>query len=131
MYHINELAEANCKTNNIREYYEVIGDITFKTLTEKKSFYRKVITVNEPNIIFEPAQSFLSLNINRHIKVMQKKGNGLNLPSSMIAEFYSGGLISLAKWWITTESNISQEKLNNLITILLSSFLTVTDNVEK
>lgn len=130
MYHINELAEQECKTDSIREYYKVIGDITFRLLTKNKSFYRKIIVLNEQNLLFDPAQSFLSLNINRHIKTMAKKENGLKLPSSMISEFYSGGIISLAKWWITTESSISQEKLNNLITVLLSSFLTVTDNAE-
>ena len=130
MFRINEVTVSKCRTNDIGEYYRVIGDLVFKILTEHKSDFRKLFKHNDVNLIFEPAQSYLSFNINRHIKTIKKTGSGLDLPSSLISEFYSGGIISLAKWWIFTDYYVSPDKLEELIFIILRSFLAVTDYSE-
>ena len=130
MYRINTISVEKCKTNDLEEYYKVIGDVTFTILTEHKMDLKRLFQNNDINLIFEPAQSYLSFNINRHIKKIKKTGKGLDLPSSLIAEFYSGGIISLAKWWIFTDVYVSHDKLKELIFILLSSFLAVTDYSE-
>lgn len=121
------MAVERCKTNDIGEYYKVISDVTFTILTEYKQDLKRLFSYNEISLFFEPAQSYLSFNINRHIKQIKKSGKGVDLPSSLIAEFYSGGIISLAKWWIFTDIFVSQDKFKELIYILLSSFLAVTD----
>lgn len=127
MFRMNEMAVERCKTNDIGEYYKVISDVTFTILTEYKQDLKRLFSYNEISLFFEPAQSYLSFNINRHIKQIKKSGKGVDLPSSLIAEFYSGGIISLAKWWIFTDIFVSQDKFKELIYILLSSFLAVTD----
>ena len=130
MFKMNEMAVEKCKTNDLEEYYRVISDVTFSILSEHKHNFRKLFENNEIDLIFEPAQSYLSFNINRHLKKIKKSGKGVDLPISLIAEFYSGGIISLAKWWIFSDIYVSQDKFNDLIYILLSSFLAVTDYSE-
>ena len=130
MFNINIQTVNLCKTDTIEEYYKTIGSLTFKILTENKLNLRKLFDHNEINLIFEPAQSYLSFNINRHIKNIKKTGHGIDLPSSLIAEFYSGGIISLAKWWIFTDTVVPEDKLRDLIFIILRSFLDVTDYAE-
>ena len=126
MFKVNQEAIELCKTDSVKEYYEVIGDLTFNLLTKNKERYRTILSHNDVNLFIEPAQSFLSLNISRHIKELKVTSTTLDLPSSLISEFYSGGIISLAKWWVFTDLYVPHEKLMKLINILLESFLQVT-----
>ncbi|NCA66934.1 MAG: TetR family transcriptional regulator [Clostridia bacterium] len=115
-----ELEPAEDKYFTSNEYYSALLSNAADFCIENKIFLRKVSKLNNNNVFISELQNHIATLILAHIRDKNKKKHLLRIPAEIVAEYYSGALIAMLKWWINCEENWSKDDLLKGADILLN-----------
>lgn len=85
--------------------------------TYKKRILNLIADENE-NLLFEPVHTFLYLNSYKKIKMIKKMRPKLKTSTEMLAEFFTGGIVSITKWLLTKNNMSKNEVLDNIKSLI-------------
>ena len=77
-------------------------------MKENKSKLKTLITKADESIVFNQVHAIIKNNIVKKVGRLPAKKE---VPLEMLAEFFTGGVIQLLKWWLTSDANIDSEDL--------------------
>ena len=89
-------------------YYNDIFDVSLSFIKENKSKLKTLITKADESIVFNQVHAIIKNNIVKKVGRLPAKKE---VPLEMLAEFFTGGVIQLLKWWLTSDANIDSEDL--------------------
>ena len=89
-------------------YYNDIFDVSLSFIKENKSTLKTLITKADESIVFNQVHAIIKNNIVKKVGRLPAKKE---VPLEMLAEFFTGGVIQLLKWWLTSDANIDSEDL--------------------
>lgn len=107
------------KYSSSREFYKGLIDNLLEFLGANKLFFRNILNNNYGSGIITVFHNSAIKHILDLIEKEGKTNKNFNVPSIVIAEFYSGAVTSTILWWLKTNSNISEKDLCNYIVSLI------------
>lgn len=97
-------------------FYSLALDHIIDHLFEKQNTYRSILHNNGyEGSIAQIFESYISAQLMHSFSLFQK--NGLShpggIPYEVLSRFYTGGFLSLASWWLSSQQEISREQFKS------------------
>lgn len=89
-------------------YYNDMFDVSLGFIYENRARIKTLITKADESIVFNQVHAIIKNNIVKKVGRLPAKKE---VPLEMLAEFFTGGVIQLLKWWLTSDANIDSEDL--------------------
>lgn len=124
-YCINEIEKEimgnplNSSYSSLEEFYTNMIMKLLNYVDNNKKLFHSILTKNN-DTGFSKILSHACISYIKEM-LLKEEENGINhnIPIEIIAEFYSGAVISTISWWIKTKSKLSKEQLCEYIICLI------------
>ncbi|MGN1330103.1 MAG: TetR/AcrR family transcriptional regulator C-terminal domain-containing protein [Clostridia bacterium] len=107
------------KYSSSREFYKALVMNLLEYLGSNKLFFRNMLNNNYGAGIITVFHNSAIKYITDLIEKESNSGKIFNVPSVVMAEFYSGAVTSTIMWWLKTNSKISEKVLCDQIISLI------------
>ncbi len=104
-------------------YYHDVLDVIMTYLTAQRKHLKTIITKADSSLVFDKVHAILIDNIVRKVGKLPVKDHPV--PVEILAEFFSGGVIQLVKWWILGEGGYTADEIKTQLTKIID--LTILD----
>lgn len=115
----NLITELN-KNNNIKnskEYYIEIIKLLLNYIDDRRETYFKIMINNKNSITMDIFYDAINKDIIRQIE--EKNDHDKHIPSSIISQFYLGGVFNIFIEWIKFSNKYSKENIVNYLDLLI------------
>lgn len=110
-----ENAPKDLTKDNAKQFYMDMLSNIMKFVESKKSIFRNVNDNNGSQLIVLMLTEAVSELLENRIHIRLDEGNTFSSPAPMLARFYSGGLVSLLRWWVLEGDNYSTSDIEAFI----------------
>jgi len=117
---LNQKSLVNQKSNHPKDYYMSILREFLNYLSVNKKLALLVIVRSESNSFMTIIHKLVVEGIICKLEDNKKLGIIQNVPIPIIAEFHTGALIALARWWIQNDMPIEQEELIKYVDLMIN-----------
>lgn len=100
-------------------YYGDVLDVAMNFLTVHRKRVRTIITKADCSLVFDKVHEMLVNNIVGKVGKLSPREDVENIPVQLLAQFFSGGVIQLVKWWLLDESKFAAEDIKYQLTRLV------------
>lgn len=85
------------------------------THVKRNQLLHKVMTrKSKENPILEQGTAFLYANTKAQLQQLVEEGQKPSVPIAVLAQFLTGGLMALIRWWVANDVAYSPEEMNDL-----------------
>ena len=102
-----------------RSFYTSLISNVLDYLGSNKPFFRSLIQNNYSTGIFTVVHNYTIKQVTLLFEKQIKSGLKFDVPTSVMAEFYSGAVTSTIIWWLQSNSKISENDLKKYMVSLL------------
>lgn len=97
---------------------ETSGNISFAKMffhiQQNQPLHKALFTHHKENIVVEKGTNYLYAILKAQLIRLAKNGQEPKVPIPLLAQYLTGGLMSLIKWWIENDISYSAEEMDNL-----------------
>ena len=114
---VGEISMANI--DSPRSFYTKLISNVLDYLESNKLFFRSIIQHNNSTGIFTVIHNYTIKQLKNLFEVQEQNGIKIDVPISVIAEFYSGAVTSTIIWWLQSNSKVTKKDLEKYIVNLV------------
>ena len=105
--------------NSTKEFYSNLIMSLLNYIGSNKVFYRNMMKNNYSAGIITIFHNSAITHISEIIEKEQKNNLQVDVPITVMSEFYSGAVTATLMWWLNSNTDISEEQLCNYIISLI------------
>ncbi len=123
MYGLHEQVKRAHGDSDLITYYNEVMSLGITFLDANRKRIRAIILKAENSLVFDKVHDILTDNIKKRLNSTRPRNGGTGSPSNIIAEFFSGGIIFLIKWWLLDSPNYTLEDIRKQLSIIAEKTL--------
>jgi len=104
---------------NRKEYFMNIVGTVLNFLDANRKIVRLTIEATNSNTLIAAIHNAISIEICKKLTESEKNGIAYRLPVKILAEYYAGAFIALAKWWVLSDTKITKDELFEYVGIFI------------
>ncbi len=111
--------------SNLLVYYNDVLEVGINFILTHLKRLRTIITKTDCSLIFNKVHEILVQNVVGKVGKLPQREEHNPMDVKLLAEFFSGGMISLIKWWTLNDNIISADELKGQVTRLIQNTITL------
>ena len=104
---------------NRKEYFMSIMAKVLDFLEANRKMVRITIEATNSNTLINAIHTAITVEICKKLAESEKKGISYRMPVKILAEYYAGAFIALAKWWVLSDTKITKDELFEYVGIFI------------